>query len=59
MKNQPTYSELNENGNLINTALEGTCQLWELNGNEWVVLCDNTVISREADEKSEDPIFNY
>jgi hypothetical protein len=50
---------LQENGKLIETALEGTCQLWELESVEYVVLCDNTVITRAEDNADNDAIFPY
>jgi hypothetical protein len=53
----PTYNLLSDEGELIDTALEGTCQLYSFGGRYWVVLSDNTVISKEADEKDDEPIF--
>lgn len=48
------------NARLIDTAQEGTCQLWEVKEPtglaEYVVLSDNTVITREEDLFYE-PIF--
>lgn len=50
---------LREKGKLIDAALEGTCQLWEVDGVEYVVLCDNTVITRAEDNADNDAIFPY
>jgi hypothetical protein len=52
----PTKEELDENGVLIDTKYEGTCQLWSMGHDYWVVLSDNTVISLDEDNK-ENPIF--
>lgn len=44
---------------IIDTALEGTCELWhEIDGTEWVVLCDNTVITRREDLSDGTPVFS-
>ena len=48
--------QIKERGKLIDTTLEGTSQLWELDNIEYVVLCDNTVITREEDNQN-DPVF--
>ncbi len=46
----PTYDELHElGGEIIETTDEGCVQLWRLNGKEYVVMPDNSVISREED----------
>jgi hypothetical protein len=55
-ENTPTYEILSDYGELIDTAMEGTCQLYIFGGKYWVVLSDNTVISKEEDDV-EDPIF--
>lgn len=53
-----TKQELEQKGELIDTANEGTSQLWQVGNEEYVVLCDNTVITRDEDEKfAEGPIF--
>lgn len=52
-------NKLREKGKWIDTALEGTCQLWELDGVEYVVLCDNTVITRAEDNADNDAVFPY
>jgi hypothetical protein len=52
----PTYDILSDYGELIDTEMEGTCQLYRFGGRYWVVLADNTVISKEEDDV-EDPIF--
>jgi len=51
-----TIDTLRGSGELIDTSEQGTCQLWLLNGNEYVVLSDNTVITREED-LSDSPVF--
>ena len=49
-----------ENGRFIESAEEGTCQLYEYQGVEYVVLIDNSVITREEDnECPEEAIFPY
>jgi hypothetical protein len=53
-----TYELLESFGYLVDTDLEGTCQLWRYNDVEYVVLQDNTVITREEDNFC-DPIFPY
>jgi hypothetical protein len=53
----PTYELLSDEAELIDTAMEGTCQLYSFGGRYWVVLSDNTVISKEEDEKDDEPIF--
>ena len=55
-----TYIELqnNDDATLLESALQGTCLLFELDGQEFVVLQDNTVITRDDDNIS-DPIFPY
>ena len=40
----------------IDSAIEGTCFLYDWNGTEYVVLSDNTVITHEEDLNF-DPIF--
>lgn len=46
----PTYEQLHElGGEIIGTTEYGCVQLWSLNGCEYVVLVDNTVITREED----------
>ncbi len=45
------YKKLKDNGTKIDTACEGTCILYEYNGTEWVVLADNSVITREEDNR--------
>jgi hypothetical protein len=52
-----TYEDLQKNGEILETACEGTCQLWEMGGTRYVVLCDNTVITQEWDNSLPDPIF--
>jgi len=53
-----TIQELEQKGELIDTANEGTSQLWRVGTDEYVVLCDNTVITRDEDEQCvEGPIF--
>ena len=59
----PTYGELQnlkEQGQarVVATALEGTCQLVEVdNKDNVVVLCDNSTIWAAEDAESGDPIF--
>jgi hypothetical protein len=47
---------LKRKGTLIETAYEGTCQLWELKGKRYVVLPDNSIITHEEDLRI-NPIF--
>ncbi len=48
---------IRDNGATITDTCDG-CQLWELdNGDEYVVLSDNTVITREEDLNDGDPMF--
>lgn len=45
---------------ILETAHEGTCQLWRVNTDEpseYVVLPDNTVLTREEDMDDESPTF--
>lgn len=61
-KNQEdiTYDLLNEKGKAVKTALDGSCILFEYNGVEYVVLSDNSVITREEDnECPEGAIFPF
>lgn len=56
------YELLNENGKLIKTAMDGTCQLWRYNNIDWVVLPDNSVITLDEDNSADDDdeiIFPY
>ena len=53
------YEFLEENGEKLNSVIEGSCILYEYNGIEYVVLCDNTVITREEDNNMDDAIFPY
>jgi hypothetical protein len=51
---------LRENGELLDTAYEGTCQLYRYKDVQYVVLQDNTVITREEDNNgTEEAIFPY
>ena len=43
---------------LEDTAEEGTCQLWSCGAAQFVVLCDNTVITRYDDQQDGDPVFS-
>ncbi len=52
----PSYDDLQINGELIETTQEGTVQLWNYEGSEFVVLCDNSVITRDED-LSDNPFF--
>jgi hypothetical protein len=57
----PSYNDLhNGKFKLLETANEGTCQLWRntRTGIEYVVLCDNSVITREEDNDT-DAIFPH
>lgn len=55
-----TYDFLHDHAKLIDTAYDGTCQLWIYNGEEYVVLSDNSVITRLEDNTTDDnPIFPY
>lgn len=53
-----TYAKLqtleeNDKAYIASTAMEGSCQLWNVQGhsNYYVVLCDNTVITQEEDNE--------
>ena len=57
-----TIEQLREKGNIVETKLEGCCQLWEYNGIEYVVMSDNTVITRIEDNQFDfesNAIFSY
>jgi hypothetical protein len=45
----PSIDDLRRDGELISTAQEGTVQLWHYEGSDFVVLCDNSVITRDED----------
>ena len=51
-----TLEKLEKTGEIIDTACEGTCQLWDTARGQYVVLADNTVITRDED-LSCDPVF--
>jgi hypothetical protein len=53
------YDFLVEHGSLLSSAYEGTCFLYEYDNVEYVVLPDNTVITRKEDNDLEEPIFPY
>ncbi|MCP4651542.1 MAG: hypothetical protein GY853_15880 [PVC group bacterium] len=58
-----TYDELQElekqeKAWLIETTCHGCVQLWQHDDNEYVVLSDNTVITRQEDNE-ETPFFPY
>ena len=50
--------ELRQGGKLLGTAMEGTCRLYTYKGIEYVVLQDNSIITRAEDNISE-AIFPY
>lgn len=59
-----TYEQLQDlrdsgNARILQTALEGTTELWRdlTDLSEYVVLADNSVITREEDLDSAEPIF--
>ena len=55
-----TYDILLDQGECINTAEEGTCMLYQYKGIEYVVLQDNSVITRKEDNEDVDfAIFPY
>lgn len=55
-----TFDILREKGEKLDSAQEGTCFLYRYNDTEYVVLADNTVITREEDnESAEGAIFPY
>lgn len=54
-----TYDLLISEGECLDTALEGTCLLYRYEGKEYVVLSDDSVMTREEDNKYDDPIFPY
>ena len=49
---------LRQGGQLLGTAIEGTCRLYVYEGIEYVVLQDNSIITRAEDNISE-AIFPY
>ena len=54
-----TLESLEENGKarIVDTAMEGCVSLWEVDEDqEYIVLSDNTVITRDEDRK-DDPFF--
>jgi len=59
----PTFAELQDlkdagKARVLDTALEGTCQLVQVEGQDnVVVLSDNTTIWAAEDAESGDPIF--
>lgn len=64
----PDYEELNRlsdigKARITETALDGACQLWDVEGHEqlYVVLADNTVITQAEDNSagSEEAIFPF
>lgn len=59
-KKEITYELLQEEGEFLDSTVEGTCRLYLYNGHEYVVLCDNSVITREEDNAfEEEVIFPY
>ena len=53
-----TYAKLqtleeNDKAYIASTAMDGTCQLWNVEGhpNYYVVLCDNSVITQKEDNE--------
>ena len=46
---QYTIEQLRNEGNLIDTVQEGTVSLYEIKGEEYLILQDNTIISRQED----------
>jgi hypothetical protein len=50
---------LHETGELIKTVCDGTVQLWVCEGEEYVVLSDNTIITRQEDNEIGEPFFPY
>lgn len=54
-----TYELLISEGECLDTALEGTCILYQYKGKEYVVLSDDSVMTREEDNTFDDPIFPY
>ena len=52
-----TIQKLRAEGEKIASTLEGTVHLWEHNGTEYVVLPDNSVITRDEDEQDDLPCF--
>ena len=58
--NNITLETLRDNADIIDTAEEGTCTLFKYNDIEYVVLQDNTIITREEDNNGlSDPVFPY
>jgi len=51
-----TYEYLQANGKKLESAFNGTCFLYELNGVKYVVLQDNSVITQEEDNQM-NPVF--
>ena len=60
MENEITYELLAREGEFLDSTVEGTCRLYLYNGHEYVVLCDNSVITREENNTfEEEAIFPY
>ena len=53
-----SYELLISRGDKLSSALEGTCFLYRYDGKEYVVLPDNTVITRDEDNE-DNPIFPH
>ena len=51
------YETLVEKGERIKSILDGTVNLYILDKKEYVVLCDNTVITREEDNDAPEGAF--
>lgn len=54
-----TYTYLQDNGERLESACEGTCFLYSLNGENYVVLQDNSIITQKEDNELSDPIFPF
>jgi hypothetical protein len=52
-----TYELLSDKGEILDTALEGSSYLVKYNDVEFVILADNTVITRAEDHEFGDAIF--
>jgi len=52
-----TFDDLMDNGVKLDSTNEGTCLLYRYNGEYYVVLPDNSVITADEDREMEKPTF--
>ena len=59
-KMEITYAILRDKGTFLGTNGEGTCHLYSYGGKDYIVLCDNSVITQKEDNSyTEGAIFPY